>query len=1355
MRRLIAFAVLIALMAAGCIQPVQKLGCCIKANATDPTNPGCVLYNLTSFTTTDAFFSATHSCDNVTGCNVTIGGVDKLIPICTADQIVPCINGNCTALVCGDYNYKPRVAPGFTSIDDAQGNAPPDLGNEGAALQFYKAQCRFLPLDAQLRQVMKNSKSQIDVFRMGAGGSFDEFDQYRYYFPISDKYCNINPPLKTGDLRVDRYMNYLQGDFSGYDPVVNSVSDCVQDPGNVPPFLGFGETTSSTTAVGIPYLGVFTYSTKVPDQSNYKFATYGRIDLVDTYQNHNGGFYTYDSPTMPADGTYKTIDTGFYRKYLSIAHADTIYGLTSANTTRAPFECDASSSDCYSGSCNINVYNRGVMLAANGNGTREVVTDCNKITDENGESRVVCAPTTNVVLGSAGNAPNRNYADVNIVPMHIETSASDPYLGLHYPYSFTSIMSDPSIFDLAWQTFNTTSYDVWKIGADEVTNKMIDYLHFYDTKKAYCSRDYGSNNDTNTSVICTSLSVTSDQGPPAGGAVFFGKLKDDKMVTYRNQPIIGYAIANPSDFPKMEIVKNCGINETPVLPSRPNTTDGQSSCYTSCIYTCWTAGTTNISQRCTDYCDPSQSNPTPACTPGAPISNTTIYETNDYVRIDLSGLSDGDWRELITAFQPYFDDRANAVGNKGVSDCNGNIDPSDLALSSMPWVLYYEKGLNDPSISLFSLTFDPNHDYGLSQQKKIGDHMSSNAAQALRTRNIFDESMASTPGTSACELGVDSLWWFSGWGNTARFYYNVAFTRYLYLFKYNSQSKQFGSCLMDDNTKLPEMKTYGWCEPCTTSTLAYQKVTANSRVYMPFARMKLGSVISDYSSICTSQYNTDWVGFFQFQTTDNVSCYNPRISDVNEYKESIGGIGSPRTSPEATVIKERIGDYLKSGIMPVFDISDSSNWNLDNPDSGSDGFCLFYFGNCNDAKQFQQYDFERLFGHMGAVVAIVDHVSNASDAEAKLAEITNRSTIVRDRCFGCLTAVHVDSPSSNASFGETIEPILTDFTIKGYKLLDLVTFDYPVSSHPSVSSQGAEAVAEDIIDYGRTSLQMAQVPTMVVGLNVEDNDGTWSDSNFKDLFDTIVQRQGDLVKAGVLGVIYSPVRGDAGSSNPGLVDVSGGVGSKSAKFCAFQGAMYKMSTVPPNALFTRVADSNETACEPCNSLDKVQGICGPPSGQTAPVCDNGNPCTLPAGANATDYKCPDNTIVGECTLCSDMTGKTAVCTYRYANGTETTTATPMSDITSDVYLDVLGGIPKPNKCCVLAAGGNGTSAEYTYSKQSFATPQNKPLVFPKTGDPNVDCGFGSSVDVLNQLSNFCNVQTVPLKNYDINCTVVG
>ena len=101
MRLLIIAALALILVVAGCVTPVQKLGCCLKVNATSATNPGCVLYNTSDYQEYDEYFDNTVDCQNQTGCNVSIGGDYHMIPICTEADLVPCVNQDCTAMVCG------------------------------------------------------------------------------------------------------------------------------------------------------------------------------------------------------------------------------------------------------------------------------------------------------------------------------------------------------------------------------------------------------------------------------------------------------------------------------------------------------------------------------------------------------------------------------------------------------------------------------------------------------------------------------------------------------------------------------------------------------------------------------------------------------------------------------------------------------------------------------------------------------------------------------------------------------------------------------------------------------------------------------------------------------------------------------------------------------------------------------------------------------------------------------------------------------------------------------------------------------------------------------------------------------
>src|SRR4030095_17168367 len=148
-----------------------------------------------------------------------------------------------------------------------KGEIPPDLLQENPPSQFYKAQCLFLPMDKRLDQMLKTTKSSINVFRMGVGGSFDHVDQYRYFFPASDRYCNLNPPTQSGERRVERFMNYL--DSSGPSEQKLAPSSCVS---REPSLSGFDEQAISNQN---SFLSSGSYDSVVPDSSNYKFAHYG------------------------------------------------------------------------------------------------------------------------------------------------------------------------------------------------------------------------------------------------------------------------------------------------------------------------------------------------------------------------------------------------------------------------------------------------------------------------------------------------------------------------------------------------------------------------------------------------------------------------------------------------------------------------------------------------------------------------------------------------------------------------------------------------------------------------------------------------------------------------------------------------------------------------------------------------------------------------------------------------------------------------------------------------------------------------------------------------------------------------
>jgi len=1388
MKRLLLIAAAVLLF--GCLEPAVKLGCCMKANATmndtDPAQNTCVLYNMTTFLTTDSYADhcpgiggCTYWCnESAGGCNVSVrvgtGYKDFMIPICSLDQIQPCISGNCTAMVCGDFDFKPRVAPSLTSTDTTDssgsktsaslntgGGTPTDTNEKGGAMQFYNSQCRFLPMDAKLNKIMKNSKSQINVFRMGVGGSFDEFDQYRFFFPMSDQYCNLNPGG-----RVDRYMNYLayrSPSLSAYDNPVASISqNCQDDSAILAPFTFSGSTDMKTTWIeakfpttrfhsggltcfvdNTEYLYLKAYYPRVPDRSDYKRAHYARVDYGFTRNPFFGDYSLFRLGEAPAGGhwypdlggsfsdadwnVYKKIDADYYKKYLSIVHANDVYGITGCGaaaetspSTKASFECDVSANDCYSGSCNTQAYTRSVMLqnAADPRGAREIITDCNKMPDENGQIKVLCAPTTAVSVScTAGTPPTFTYARADVSSVLKMTYDSN-----NHEYRWNELfgigdLSEDDAMDYYWGNMTLSSdyndmngnpYPRNGVGNHIITN--YSYSVMAQTKANECPDEYPGT-DSDTVSPCSNF-YESGIGPPVAGAVFFGKTGDNNVVFPEGDEkvIIGYSIAMPGDFQNMLVVNNC------------NMTEGE-----------------------------------------------------DYVLVNLSGRTNANWTSrmetsnwigLMTAFTPYFETRVKALKSTLSDKCTSSVhwgssnklQAMDTVLSSIPWVVSYSKWIARP--------YDDSDKAGGDDPAGFSwfaDYLVSESAQALRTSNRYSGAMNASLGTSSCELRTTSTHENDNGDMTKhiRFVYDIVSSRQIYLFKYAPNSGRIGNCSVDENTRLPVTKTFGWCEPCTTSTLAFQTVTAVDKPYMPGYTANVDRMFATQEeTICNAQCASGDTAIYE-----NASCFNKHITDVGDYSGDVAEIGSPRTRPEATIMKERMGDYMKSGVMPVLDLSDASNWNTTS---------FLTFG----ATNYTQYDFQRLVGEMGAVIIIVDHVADADDAATRTEEILDRGGIVKDYCFGCLTAFHVNTPLTNQSFNETIWAVFSDPRV-AYSI-DMVTFDYPVSSHNTMTTP--DMVADDIASYGQIALQSANVPTMVVGFNVKSNDGVWNDTNYGDLFGALVTKEDKLIKSGVIGVIYSPARmldeaslpalGFSGEeeegwfgwvdilttqtlynffryrAGTGLVDLDiNGLGTKGTKFCAMQGAMYKLSTKAPTAIFGKSASMGETNCSRCSSTDIVLDKCGAPDGHSAPVCDNGEECNL-GGLAAAEAKCPDNAITSNCSLCNASSQQYS-CTRQYANGTVEEFGGRLSNVTSDLYMDVLAGISKPNKCCIRDAA-SGTN--YTYYKTAYGTPVNKPLVFAKSGANDTDCGFGGSMGDVNRLTSFCSVQQTQFKDYDINCS---
>ena len=1271
-RFILAFVILgLLLLVSGCVKPVTKLGCCAKANISQ----GCVLLNMTTAQLMPEYIERTNGpCDNEAAgtkghCNVTIGENTYLIPICTDAELNSCLNPDCTAMVCGDFLFKPKVAPGVIATEEgtAKVDVPPESEEEENTIGFYKAQCRFFPMDFKLRSIMKTTKSSINVFRIGVGGSFDEFDNYRYYFPLSDRYCNINPKRAETDIRVDRYMNYL--DLSGpsdggeYDP--SNLGECMNLSLPEPPFR-YGWAGNLTSG-------------HYEEQYEYEFANYYKLLYPGEKENPSGKCL--GGEQWSASDNYRKLDREFYRKWLTVTYFDKIYG-----TGRAPFEC-TNGQECYSGTCSFDFYSRGTNLLNDGS---EFFGDCNYFTDITGDRIVVCSPISNFAQSAKGEIPTINYAPVtvNLAKISIElddydaedimeVKEKDPKNGCgDYSKDWWVLgcigdcgdMGEDYRCELRREWCDFSGNDLGKYKCEEGGGGVLDFendkqivskdvsltkmpanISIEKKPKKECTWFYGDNDDT-TEVDCPVLEMTHGEVyPPAGGFVFFGK---DLGIKWKDRTVIGYGFVNEPQYTKF--IQGCGLGGS------------------------W------------------------------------------YDVVEIGPPNGTTWQNLMDAFAPMFEARMNATAR----ELKGSIDDGELILSSMPWVLAYKR-------------LDSSDTYAGGRYT-----ISSIAAQKLRERNFFGFPEPNADGTSTAELDSHPI------GGDSHVSFLLLYPKKIILF-YEPTIDTLGSCKYDKAAGLPALKEYGWCEPCTISTLAYQNISAKDWAYMPMVEIKESPLHSTevernpVTRLCECSRDFKFGDGMGIQFFHNFTCFAPHITDLDEYngislvKEEtlferiIQGTGAARTVPEASLMKERLGDYMKAGVLPIIDMSDSSNWNKT-------------ISTSDKLIQYDEYDFERLFGDMGTVITIVDSVQGAPTAvsEEKLSTISERAAIIRTHCWRCLTAVRITSPYSDEGFNATLDSLFSDPALR--KDIDIVAFDY---SPPLITSTRPELVLDENISeritkhltsLSRTVLQKTRKPSLVLNFYTT-GEGFWNSDVTESLLRNMASNQDKLKDAGIIGIVWMPVRGRLPTGGMGIVDTTRGPGVKGEMFCAVQKGFDTFVNPQPIVIYSLVQAVESVNCTICTAYEKTAGLCNK-------QCENGIECTVPEGSypRGTEWTCPTGIVLEPCRLCNETPGYFD-CTYKYYNGSLKTVRYDSSYISSDLYMDVLAGLKKPNICCLETPEG----IKYSYNKRIIQGGSTTPIVFPATGMEGASCGGGGTIP-----SGFCGMQAVPVRNYDVDCTFV-
>lgn len=141
-------------------------------------------------------------------CTVDTGGAEpEEVPICPKIDEVRC-NTSCRGVFCGSFDFDPRPEP--SAIPEGESHRfshdknDVEIEGTGDPVGLWNAKCIVEDLTEDFQRKLENSDDIVmNIFRFGVGDSFQDFEDAQYYFPITDRACDINP-----NGYVDRYIIY-------------------------------------------------------------------------------------------------------------------------------------------------------------------------------------------------------------------------------------------------------------------------------------------------------------------------------------------------------------------------------------------------------------------------------------------------------------------------------------------------------------------------------------------------------------------------------------------------------------------------------------------------------------------------------------------------------------------------------------------------------------------------------------------------------------------------------------------------------------------------------------------------------------------------------------------------------------------------------------------------------------------------------------------------------------------------------------------------------------------------------------------------------------------------------------------
>lgn len=540
----------------------------------------------------------------------------------------------------------------------------------------------------------------------------------------------------------------------------------------------------------------------------------------------------------------------------------------------------------------------------------------------------------------------------------------------------------------------------------------------------------------------------------------------------------------------------------------------------------------------------------------------------------------------------------------------------------------------------------------------------------------------------------------------------------------------------------PNVKQFGWCEPCTLSTMARAEVYGEL----------------DESGV--TQVKAKTLDFLKSDVLPVMNFPNSYWKEIDDSTKSVEDLAKGEIKTEFIII----------------------------PGSFSNGWVssskLVYFKEKTKIQNFLSND--------GPYIVVLGSVEHEWDP-AIIERTKRRAEFIRTVCDRCITSFDISTRGSslsatnkwNTQFAGNVHILRNMFggslVFEGcydelgnllpktnpdhcdedmLNLIDILLFDfYPadVSDWKPEICTDDDSQYDEVIDsmeeMGYATLNLVHKPSLIYNFGFK-KDSCWKEENMKAFTKYMIQNQDRLTKSGIIGMLYSEYA--YGSTGMQLVDGDGLSSEdpydiKSYKFCVMQNSLNLLGGRTPVYSYLKRYVSEDVSCVEKDDSQRLKEITGLTVNSL--LCANNVQCKLPPlpeGKTADDYMCPPSTIASPCKKCSTVTGK-AECSYEYSdpNLNKEVTISPSSLSDPNLYPDILSSLPPDMVCCIEDQEDPGNL--YTYIKVGADSNYHAPVIYSSYGNPEEDCGVYSKSD--EDLSCTASASEM-LKNYKVDCKKV-